>query len=188
MTKSENKNLYDICRDILTRRATFEECLQSYKLERSLLPLLLHENFQKFLPASVSVIIGDLFSLGDLIDVFMFYGNEWELEQFFVFVVVWGINLVLRQTNPIATDADVSFTKLLNKTSLKHVYYLSYKRNIPKRRGVYFYPNLVRQRCKRIHEDHKAKTPAAQERVNAFMAAENWNMRNIHRLLKFLDK
>jgi hypothetical protein len=188
--KNEQQTLYSICNDIMTRRLPYKQCLQHYRSERSLLPLTLHENIISYIkfPTIIDKHVAKMYrclSRGDSIDYFIYSNNEWMLEAIYTAVTIYGLNSQCKGT--ICPDyKKLNFTRLLNKTSLKYVYFISYKKYVPKRRLVYFDRDLVRHSAQMAKADHhrRLEDNAANKRITAFLQKEKWVIKDINKILK----
>jgi hypothetical protein len=79
--KNMDVMLYKDTEEILTGGKTdIDKCLGLYESEKILIPLMIHENYHKFIKQEKYSKILDILSMGDIIDNYIHSGQNWDLS------------------------------------------------------------------------------------------------------------
>ena len=128
----QNTNILCIIKKLLTTNYSFENINNLYKYDKYKIPLLLYENYYKYL-FNINILKNILESLilYDIIDNYMYAMQNWELQNICGLIPTLLISKSLNNKN---IQSDIKFTKYLNKISLISI----------NRKSIYKYFNLFK--------------------------------------------
>lgn len=79
--KNMDVMLYKDTEEILTGgKIDIDKCLSLYESEKILIPLMIHENYHKFIKQDKYSKVLDIISIGDIIDNYIHSGQNWDLS------------------------------------------------------------------------------------------------------------
>ena len=147
MVKFENKDieqksnteLYKNVKSIFSKYTVYKTCQNYYNLEKILLPLMLHENYKKYILANVTdndkrfEIIKKISKVEletNELNEFIFNNHAWGLQNIFVILNCHNISHILNNEYNIqsTTDINLDYTKLLIKSSKIYNNFIRYKK------------------------------------------------------------
>lgn len=133
--KTITKHLYDSCKYLLTEKCSIQESHTLFSQERTLLPLMIHENFKKYISTKdnyTKMLVSQSLSKSMIIETLLYNKNEWGLQNIYsfrsCFLPSYLINEYENENNKKSTKID--YTMLLNKTSLRHTYIHKYREKL----------------------------------------------------------
>jgi DNA polymerase III delta prime subunit len=128
--KDVNINLFMSCEAILTDYQNINECIELYKMEKVLLPLMVHENYPENVVSKsldntgkidlMSSVIESL-SKGDIIETNIYTDQNWHLQDIHGFYTCAEISHNLNMHKGTSKKYKIKFSNDLNKTSLKNI-------------------------------------------------------------------
>jgi DNA polymerase III gamma/tau subunit len=74
-------DLYKATNKMLTDYKDIETCLELYETEKVLMPLMIHENYHKFIKESEYVKVLDNLSIGDILENYIYGEQNWDLLE-----------------------------------------------------------------------------------------------------------
>lgn len=128
--KNKDISLFDATRMIINEDLKYDDINKLYEIEKVLLPLMIHENYQKkILKKSKDSLednlykmikISDSISRGDNIETSIYTDQNWFLQNIHGFFTCINTNFWINKNND-GSISNIDFSKDLNKTSLKNI-------------------------------------------------------------------
>lgn len=177
--KTITNHLYDSCKILLTSSISIQEALTAFRQERTLLPLMMHENFSKFIPSKdllTQKLILKSLSKSMMIETLLFNKNEWDLQNIYSFRSCFLPSHFIK--NKKFTKKQITYTMLLNKTSLHHTYIHKYRDKLMIKPDINLY--FSRSKIKELIDNY---TPECNER---YLADYGWTLKDIQDLKKII--
>ena len=126
--KKIDTNLFEATHKILDKYDNLENNLNLYKSEKSLLSMMIHENFVNYIENSklsgcekVKLLyeINHNLSIGDIIDKYIYNNQYWELQNYNgVIKCSYPSYLISKRKKKTANNPKILFTSLLSKSAL----------------------------------------------------------------------
>lgn len=131
-----SNHLYTSTNKLMTENVSIEQSLFLFKQERTLLPLLMHENVDKFIrkPAKGEcksieqrrLDIYHCFSDAMIIENMLYNKNEWDLQDLYGFKSCYMTSHYMNMYKKCGKP-NIKYTYLLNRRSLQHTYMHKYR-------------------------------------------------------------
>lgn len=147
-------NLYESARKLLYEDISFEETMQWFYEEKTLLPMMIHQNYQLLHNQDVLAEISDVISYSNILESYLYQKNEWDLLNYYGFLSCYVPNKVLQPHKKY--NKEIAYTKMLNKISLKHTYIQKLKERTIKKPEYYFDQTFQRYNIKYLHQAKNA--------------------------------
>ncbi len=123
-------DLYNTTDLLLSKFDSIDECLRLYEVEKTLLPLMMHENYPDFVMKNykssaerfdIMEKISESLSDGDVVENCIYGDQNWDMQEIhgLLSCVLVSYNLCKTNDNPIKSKCN--FTTDLNKTSIKKI-------------------------------------------------------------------
>lgn len=128
--KITNYGLFDSTIDIINNYKNYYDIFKYYENEKVLLPLMIHENYQKKLEKNKNekycldliLKISDSLSKGDNIETSIYTNQNWFLQELHAFFTCIIPSYLLNKDNlEVLSKDNIKFSSDLNKTSLKNI-------------------------------------------------------------------
>lgn len=120
--KDQDFDLYKSTEEMLISYKDIDTCLELYDTEKVLMPLMIHENYYKFIKKSEYVRVLDNLSKGDILENYIYGEQNWDLLEIhgLISCVIpsYYINKYSNGKKTIMKD-DLVFAADLNRTSVK---------------------------------------------------------------------
>ena len=116
--------------------------------EKTLLPMMIHQNYQVTKDKKVILEIADIISYSNILETCLYQKNEWDLLSYYGFLSCYIPNKLLKP----CMKKDIIYTKMLNKISLKHTYIHKTRDKTLKRPDYYFDTTLQRYNIQRLYQ------------------------------------
>ncbi len=116
--KHINLNLYEATKLLLYEQPTYEQCMKLFHEDKTLLPMMIHQNYQLTNDKKILSNIADVISYSNILETCLYQKNEWDLLNYYGFLSCYLPSQLLIPK----FHKEISYTKLLNKISLKHTY------------------------------------------------------------------
>lgn len=112
-------DLYKATNKILTNYKGMDKCLELYETEKVLIPLMIFENYHKFVKKEAYPKILNNLSIGDILENYIYGEQNWDLlELHGIISCCIPSYLITKHSNGI-TNAKLEFAIDLNRTSVK---------------------------------------------------------------------
>lgn len=132
--KRININLYEATEKLLYQNISFKETLDWFREEKTLLPMMIHQNYQLTNDKKLLAQVSDIISYSNTIELFLYQKNEWDLMYFYAFASCYlpGKMIIPK------SKKEMIYTKMLNKISLQHTYIHKLQDKTMKKSDYYF--------------------------------------------------
>lgn len=112
-------DLYKATNRILTNYKGIDSCLELYETEKTLMPLMIFENYHKFVKKNAYQQILNNLSIGDILENYIYGEQNWDLLELHG-IISCSISsyLITKNSNGI-TNSKLDFAIDLNRTSVK---------------------------------------------------------------------
>jgi hypothetical protein len=177
--KTITKHLYDSCKYLLTDNISVHESLLLFKQERTLLPLMMHENFNNYIPADdkyTRMLILQSLSKSMIIETLLYNKNEWDLQNIYSFRSCFLPSYLIDKSKK--RNIKIDYTMLLNKTSLRHTYIHKYRQKLMVKPNVELY--FDRKNMINILDEH------SDDNLEEYQEKYGWDLKDIQALKKIL--
>ncbi len=112
-------DLFKATEKMLTEYKNIDTCIELYETEKVLIPLMMHENYHKFIKPSKFTKVLDNLSTGDILENYIYGEQNWDLLELHGYIsCVIPSYYVNKYTNGVKKDTLV-FAADLNRTSVK---------------------------------------------------------------------
>lgn len=173
------KHLYDSCKYLMTDNISVHESLLLFKQERTLLPLMIHENFNEFIDRNdkyTRMLILQSLSKSMIIETLLYNKNEWDLQNIYSFRSCFLPSYFINKNKK--HNIKIKYTMLLNKTSLRHTYIHKYRQKLMVKPNVELY--FDRKNMIDIINNHST------DNDDEYLQKYGWKIKDIQDLKKIL--
>jgi len=129
--KDVDLDLYKATNELLYKYSTINDCLRIYETEKTLIPLMIHQNYVRVINSNVDDIdrkfeltqeIADYLSMGDVIENYIYGDQIWDLQEIhgFYTCVATSYN-ICQELSDDPSYIKIDFALDLNKTSIKQI-------------------------------------------------------------------
>lgn len=143
-------NLYEATKKLLYDEVSVEETLKLFYEEKTLLPLMIHQNYHIIKDKNLLAKISDIISLSNILETFLYQKNEWDLLNYYGFLSCYLPTKLLKQKHLL--QKEIIYTKMLNKISLKYTYIQKLREKTIKNSEYYFDSTLQKYNIKRLYK------------------------------------
>lgn len=130
-------DLYKATNKMLTDYKNIETCLELYETEKVLMPLMIHENYHKYIKESEYSKILDNLSIGDILENYIYGEQNWDLLELHGIISCCIPSYLINKYSNGKKNGSLVFAADLNRTSVKKMN----KKNITKTN------NLLNKNC-----------------------------------------
>ena len=141
-------NLYKATNYIMTEYVDIDTCIELYETEKVLMPLMIHENYYKFIQKDKYSIILNNLSTGDILENYIYGEQNWDLLEIHGFVSCAIPSFYINKYFVKNKNVQLVFAADLNRTSVKKMN----KKNINKTNDNIIKDSKVNVRNKTIEE------------------------------------
>ena len=145
--KQVNINLYEATKKLLYEDISFETTMKWFHDEKTLLPMMIHQNYHLTNDNNQLVEIADVISYSNILESCLYQKNEWDLLNYYGFISCYVPSQLLKPK----TQSDIIYTKMLNKISLKHTYIQKLRLKTMKKSEYYFDKTLQKYNNQRLY-------------------------------------
>lgn len=121
-------DLYKATNKMLTDYKDIETCLELYETEKVLMPLMIHENYHKFIKESEYSKVLDNLSIGDILENYIYGEQNWDLLELHGIISCCIPSYLINKYSNGKKTGSLVFAADLNRTSVKKMN----KKNITK--------------------------------------------------------
>lgn len=121
-------DLYKATNKMLTDYKDIETCLELYETEKVLMPLMVHENYYKFIKESEYSKVLDNLSIGDILENYIYGEQNWDLLELHGIISCCIPSYLINKYSNGKKTGSLVFAADLNRTSVKKMN----KKNITK--------------------------------------------------------
>ena len=121
-------DLYKATNKILTDYTNIESCLELYETEKVLVPLMIHENYHKYIKQSEYTKVLDNLSIGDILENYIYGEQNWDLLELHGIISCCIPSYLIKKYSNGKKSGSLVFAADLNRTSVKKMN----KKNITK--------------------------------------------------------
>ncbi len=146
--KQININLYEATRRLLYDDISFEETMKWFNEEKTLLPMMIHQNYQLTNDKKIIAEISDLISYSNILESCLYQKNEWDLLNYYGFLACYVPSKLIKPK----FKRDIIYTKMLNKISLKYTYIQKLREKTIKNPEYYFDQTFQRYNIQRLYQ------------------------------------
>lgn len=145
--KTKRDDLYSIVNKLITKDLSLNSIYSYYNNEKTLLCLMLHQNYLKYCLSNNNYIsniyeVSKILSESDNIENNLYKNNYWQLKKYFSYSCFYKTNKILNKLNK--KPIHIEFTTLLNKNSLKSTYIKDYNKITDKINYYYVDKDIVK--------------------------------------------
>lgn len=142
--KQININLYEATKKLLYKEEniSFDECMKWFNEEKTLLPMMIHQNYQLTNNKQILSNISDIISYSNILETSLYQKNEWDLLNYYGFLSCYIPSQLIKPK----FKKEIIYTKMLNKISLKYTYIQKLRDKLLKNPNVEFYFDRTIQR------------------------------------------
>lgn len=112
-------DLYKATAKMLTNYQNIETCTELYETEKVLMPLMIHENYYKFIKGEEYTKILDNLSTGDILENYIYGEQNWDLIELHGYISCSIPSYYISQHSNGVKSAPLEFAADLNRTSVK---------------------------------------------------------------------
>lgn len=112
-------DLFKATNKILTNYKDIDTCLELYEMEKVLMPLMIHENYHKFIKDSEYSKIMENLSLGDILENYIYGEQNWDLLELHGIVSCCVPSYLINLYSNGKKNCNLVFAADLNRTSVK---------------------------------------------------------------------
>lgn len=121
-------DLYKATNKMLTDYKDMDTCLELYETEKVLMPLMIHENYHKFIKESEYSKLLDNLSIGDILENYIYGEQNWDLLELHGIISCCIPSYLINKYSNGKKSGTLVFAADLNRTSVKKMN----KKNITK--------------------------------------------------------
>ena len=112
-------DLYKATNKMLTDYKDIDTCLELYETEKVLMPLMIHENYHKFIKESEYSKILDNLSIGDILENYIYGEQNWDLLELHGIISCCIPSYLINKYSNGKKTGTLVFAADLNRTSVK---------------------------------------------------------------------
>jgi len=112
-------DLYKATNKMLTDYKDIDTCLELYETEKVLMPLMVHENYHKFIKQSEYSKVLDNLSVGDLLENYIYGEQNWDLLELHGIISCCIPSYLINKYSNGKKTGSLVFAADLNRTSVK---------------------------------------------------------------------
>ena len=112
-------DLYKATNKMLTDYRDIETCLELYETEKVLMPLMIHENYHKFIKESEYSKVLDNLSIGDILENYIYGEQNWDLLELHGIISCGIPSYLINKYSNGKKNGSLVFAADLNRTSVK---------------------------------------------------------------------
>ena len=112
-------DLYKATNKMLTDYKDIETCLELYETEKVLMPLMIHENYHKFIKPSEYAKVLDNLSIGDILENYIYGEQNWDLLELHGIISCCIPSYLINKYSNGRKSGSLVFAADLNRTSVK---------------------------------------------------------------------
>ncbi len=112
-------DLYKATEKMLTDYKNIDTCLELYETEKVLMPLMIHENYYKFIIQEKYVQVLDNLSNGDILENYIYGEQNWDLLEIHGFMSCVILSYLINKYSNGKKSDKLVFAADLNRTSVK---------------------------------------------------------------------
>lgn len=146
--KQINLNLYEATKQLLYEDNSYDDILKWFNEEKTLLPMMVHQNYKLTNDKKVLAEIADLISQSNILESYLYQRNEWDLLNYYCFLSCYVPSKLIKPKY----QKEIIYTKMLNKISLKHTYIHKLREKTIKQSEYYFDETFQRYNILRLYQ------------------------------------
>ena len=112
-------DLYKATNKMLTDYKDIDKCLELYETEKVLMPLMIHENYHKFINENEYSKVLDNLSIGDILENYIYGEQNWDLLELHGIISCCIPSYLINKYSNGKKNATLVFAADLNRTSVK---------------------------------------------------------------------
>jgi replication factor C subunit 1 len=112
-------DLYKATNKMLTDYKDIETCLELYETEKVLMPLMIHENYYKFIKQEEYFNVLDKLSIGDILENYIYGEQNWDLLELHGLISCCIPSFLINKYSNDKKTSALVFAADLNRTSVK---------------------------------------------------------------------
>lgn len=151
--KQVNINLYEATRRLLYENISLEDTMKWFHEEKTLLPMMIHQNYQLTNDKKILAEISDVISYSNILESCLYQKNEWDLLNYYGFLSCYVTSQLVKPK----FKKEILYTKMLNKISLKYTYIQKLREKTIKNPEYYFDQTFQRYNIKRLYQQQDAE-------------------------------
>ena len=117
--KDQDFDLYKATEKMLTNYENIDTCLELYEIEKVLGPLMIHENYHKFIDSDKYIKIIDNLSIGDILENYIYGEQNWDLLEIHGLISCAIPSYYINKYSNGIKSNQLVFAADLNRTSVK---------------------------------------------------------------------
>ena len=117
--KNLDFDLYKATNKLLTDYKDIETCLELYETEKVLMPLMIHENYYKFMNEKEYEKVLDNLSIGDLLENYIYGEQNWDLLELHGIISCCIPSYLINKYSNGKKNCQLIFAADLNRTTVK---------------------------------------------------------------------
>lgn len=164
--KQVNINLYEATKKLLYEDISLQDTMKWFYEEKTLLPLMIHQNYQLTNDKNMLAKISDILSYSNILEGCLYQKNEWDLLNYYGLMSCFIPSQLLKAKY----QKDIVYTKMLNKISLKYTYMQKMREKTLKKPEYYFDQTFQRYNIKNLYN-----TKNAEEAVKSGLTVKQLN-------------
>ena len=114
-------DLYKASSQLLTNYTNINTCIELYETEKVLMPLMIHENYHKFISKDKYNLILNNLSTGDLLENYIYGEQNWDLLEIHGFISCTMPSFYINKYSTKNKNIPLIFAADLNRTSVKRM-------------------------------------------------------------------
>ncbi len=112
-------DLYKATDKLLTDYKDIDTCIELYETEKVLIPLMIHENYHKYIiQQEYSKVLNNL-SIGDILENYIYGEQNWDLSELHGYISCAIPSYYINKYNSSKKSGPLVFAADLNRTSVK---------------------------------------------------------------------
>jgi guanylate kinase len=151
--KQVNINLYEATKKLLYEDISLQDTMKWFYEEKTLLPLMIHQNYQLTNDKNMLAKISDILSYSNILEGCLYQKNEWDLLNYYGLMSCFIPSQLLKAKY----QKDIVYTKMLNKISLKYTYMQKMREKTLKKPEYYFDQTFQRYNIKNLYNTKNAE-------------------------------
>jgi replication factor C subunit 1 len=112
-------DLYKATNKMLTDYKNIDTCIELYETEKVLMPLMIHENYHKFIKSDQYIKVLDNLSIGDILENYIYGEQNWDLLEIHGFISCAIPSYYINKYSNNNKNTNLVFAADLNRTSVK---------------------------------------------------------------------
>lgn len=112
-------DLFKATNEMLTNYKNIETCLELYETEKVLMPLMIHENYYKFIKSNKYSKILENLSVGDILENYIYGEQNWDLLDLHGIISCCIPSYLINKYSNNNKSIKIDFAADLNRTSVK---------------------------------------------------------------------